>query len=153
MAEISKIVSDYMSHIKNVKLVLDVALFYNDKCLLVKYKDTNKYDHQKGWFLPDDYFADGEHPDETAERILKEQLGLDNKNASIDHFESFIGNDKSWHLIFHYKLALDEEPKLKPSADIDNFEWFGIDILPPDSEIAHKGWAKYVIQEILNMRK
>jgi hypothetical protein len=36
------------------KLIADVALFSGDRVLLVKYKDTHKYDQQAGGFLPDD---------------------------------------------------------------------------------------------------
>ncbi len=153
MADISNVVSDYMSHMKNVRLVLDIAVFLKGKVLLVRYKDTNKYDHQSGWFLPDDYFADGEHPDDTAQRILKEQLGFERGSSVIDHFESFIGDDKSWHLVFHYKLYLDSQPELKLSNDIDKCEWFSVDSLPDDSEIAHRGRARYVILKILREKK
>lgn len=142
-----------MSHIKNVKLVADTALFFDNKVLLVKYKNTNKYDHQKGWFLPDDYIAETEHPDDTAARIIKEQIGLENTTSRIDHFESFIGKDKTWHLIFHYKLFLNSEPQIKSSDDVEIFEWFTTDSLPPDSELAHNGWARYVIMEILKNNK
>lgn len=142
-----------MNYLKTVKLVADTALFFDNKVLLVKYKDTNKYDHQKGWFLPDDYIAEAEHPDDTASRILKEQVGLDNNNSSIDHFESFTGGDKTWHLIFHYKLFLDKEPNITPSDDIDKYEWFSINSLPEDSELAHHGWAKFVIQKIMKNGK
>ena len=34
------------------KLIADVCLLNDSKVLLVKYSDTNKYDHQSGWFLP-----------------------------------------------------------------------------------------------------
>ncbi len=142
-----------MNYLKTVKLVADTALFFDNKVLLVKYKDTNKYDHQKGWFLPDDYFTEVEHPDDAASRILKEQAGLDNNNSSIDHFESFAGGDKTWHLIFHYKLFLDKEPNITPSDDIDKYEWFSLDSLPEDSELAHHGWAKFVIQKIMKNGK
>ena len=152
MAEISKVVFDYMGHIKNVKLILDIAVFYNDRFLLVKYKDINKYDHQKGWFLPDDYFADGENPDDAAERVLNEQLGLNTRDSIIDHFESFMGDDKTWHLIFHYKLFLRSEPQIKPSEEIKMHEWFNMENLPGDKEFAHKGWARLVVQEILKSK-
>jgi len=33
-------------------LIADVALLAEGEVLLVRYKDVNKYDHQKGWFLP-----------------------------------------------------------------------------------------------------
>lgn len=57
-----------------VKLIADVALLARDRVLLVRYADTNTYDHQRGWFLPYDLVARGEHPDQAAARSLREQL-------------------------------------------------------------------------------
>ena len=91
---------------QQIKLVADAALIHNNKVLLVTYIDTNKYDHQKGWFIPDDLVNYDEHPEEAAIRILNEQIGYITDNLSLSHIESFIGGDKSWHLIFHYLPAI-----------------------------------------------
>ncbi|MGH8003329.1 MAG: NUDIX domain-containing protein, partial [Limisphaerales bacterium] len=118
-------------------LIADVALLAEGKVLLVRYKDANKYDHQKGWFLPDDALLHLEHPDAGALRILKEQLAFDAASPSLHYIESFKGNDESWHLVFHYKFELPEPPKLSPSADIEKAEWFDLKNLPPPPEVAH----------------
>jgi len=134
---------------KNIKLVADVALVNANKVLLVKYKDSNKYDHQKGWFLPDDLVAFNEHPQDTARRILSEQCGYITANLKLDHIESFVGNDGSWHLVFHYYQGIDALPKIYPSGDVDEHEWFDFYKLPAESEIAHHGWAKNTIEKIV----
>jgi ADP-ribose pyrophosphatase YjhB (NUDIX family) len=56
-------------------LIADIALFANGKVLLVRYSESNKYDHQRGWFLPDAGIGPFEHPERAARRILHEQLG------------------------------------------------------------------------------
>jgi len=100
-------------NLHNCKLVVDIAVFSSGKVLLVKYADENKYDHQKGWFLPDDLMKAGEHPEDAALRILKQQLGIENVNVELGEIESFTGNDKSWHLVFHYKTNLDDTKIIK----------------------------------------
>src|SRR5688572_3406205 len=144
----------------NVKLIADVALLLKDKyadektpelkTLLVKYTDTNKYDLQKGWFIPDDAIIHGEHPDDAAVRILKEQLGVEGIKPIPGFIESFTGNDKSWHLVFHYYIMIDEHIKLTneklkdlvdhvikmktvildPVEDIAEMKWFPVNALP-----------------------
>lgn len=132
----------------NCKLITDIAVFTNDKILLVKYKDGNKYDHQSGWFLPDDELNEFEDPDDSAKRILKEQLGISEADVKISFVESFKGNDKSWHIVFHYKTMLAETEKIKPSEEIASSEWFDLKSLPDKKEVAHHGWALYTINAI-----
>jgi uncharacterized protein YndB with AHSA1/START domain/ADP-ribose pyrophosphatase YjhB (NUDIX family) len=138
---------------KAIKPVADVALFSGNKTLLVKYKEVNKYDHQRGWFIPDDLMIHAEHPDDASVRILKEQLGAENLSPVLAFIESFIGGDKSWHLIFHYHVSVDGGIELKPSKEIAEMRWFDINSLPDKKEIAHHGWAKYILDEILNLEK
>ncbi|MFQ5933909.1 MAG: NUDIX hydrolase, partial [Dehalococcoidia bacterium] len=123
------------------KLVADAAVFADGKVLLVKYTDINKYDHQRGWFLPDDLMNNLEHPERAAKRILKEQVGLSLSEINLSHIESFKGNDGTWHLTFHYRVDLDETPDLAPSSDVAKAEWFSLDNLPDQSDVAHHGWA------------
>lgn len=130
------------------KLISDITIISGGKILLVKYKDGNKYDHQSGWFLPDDQLLEFEDPDDSAGRILNEQLGITNCEVKISFVESFQGNDKSWHIIFHYKAEFENAPEIKPSGDIASFEWFDLNELPDKKEVAHHGWAIYTIQEI-----
>lgn len=129
-------------------LIADVALLAAGKVLLIRYKDANKHDHQKGRFLPDETLHHFEHPDAGAKRILYEQLNFSGARPALHHIESFKGNDGSWHLVFHYKLELGKPFKLSPLADIEKAEWFDLNRLPPPSEIAHHGWALGVLRRI-----
>jgi ADP-ribose pyrophosphatase YjhB (NUDIX family) len=132
-----------------IKLIADVAVFAERKVLLVKYKDANKYDHQKGWFLPDDDIIHGEHPGEAANRILKEQLSVnESQDLKLHHIESFTGNDRSWHLVFHFMLYIENMNLVNISSEIDEVNWFHPDTLPDEKEIAHHGWAKYTLKNI-----
>ena len=126
-------------------LIADVALVSRGKVLLVRYKDTNRYDHQSGWFLPDDSIRHLEHPDRAARRILEEQLGVNDVEPKLDHLESFKGNDGSWHLPFHYLADLSEAPKVEPSDDIAKAEWFPLNRLPQKAQVAHHGWALTIL--------
>jgi ADP-ribose pyrophosphatase YjhB (NUDIX family) len=126
-------------------LIADVALVARGRVLLVRYKDVNKYDHQPGWFLPDDSLRHLEHPDKAAKRILGEQLGIAGVEPKLHHVESFKGNDGSWHLPFHYLAELADAPKVQPSEDVAEAEWFSLNELPPKAEVAHHGWALTIL--------
>lgn len=138
---------------QKVKHVTDVALFSGSKTLLVKYTDTNKYDLQSGWFIPDDLIQFAEHPEDAAVRILKEQLGIENIEPKLGFIESFTGGDKSWHLVFHYYINTDPDIKLTPVKDIEELKWFETANLPDKKDVAHHGWAIYTIGELLNKGK
>ncbi len=129
-------------------LIADVALLVDGKVLLVRYKDVNKYDHQQGWFLPDDVIKLHEHPDRAAKRIVKEQLGYSLPNARLSHVESFVGDDGTWHIPFHYFAEVGEAPRLKPSEDLAAAEWFDLTKLPLASQVSHHGWALGVLAKI-----
>jgi ADP-ribose pyrophosphatase YjhB (NUDIX family) len=134
-----------------VKLVADVCVLAAGAVLLVKYSDTNKYDHQRGWFLPDDYLQALEHPQDAGLRILQEQCGWTGLSADrLQHgdIESFKGGDGSWHLIFHLRLQLAEKPQLKLDANVAEAAWFALDALPDKKEVAHHGWALATIREL-----
>lgn len=133
-----------------VKLVVDCVIYCGNEVSLVKYIDTNKYDHQSGWFIPDDLVTYGEHPEDEAIRILREQLGFDTDKVSLGFIESFTGGDRSWHLVFHYKIILDNKPDLTPSSEISEMEWFNINNLPESKDIAHHGWARYTVKELFS---
>jgi ADP-ribose pyrophosphatase YjhB (NUDIX family) len=138
-----------------VKLVCDVCILAADQVLLVRYSDTNKYDHQAGLFLPDDYLLALEHPEDAALRILQEQLGISQSVVlqedvlQLDHIESFKGGDKSWHLIFHFALRMGAKPLLTLNPNIAEARWFDLGALPPREEVAHHGWALGVIRQIV----
>jgi len=65
---------------QKIKLVADVTIIADDKTVLVKYKNSDNYNGQQGWFIPDDLINTGEHPDDAAIRILKEQLGIETES-------------------------------------------------------------------------
>ena len=128
------------------KLVADVSLRAGDRILLVRYRDTRKYDGQRGWFLPDDYLAHLEHPDDAARRIVREQAGVEPPELRLAEIESF--GDGVWHLVFHYAGELNDPPQLLPSGNVDAAEWFPLQALPPASEVAHEGWALDVLSRL-----
>lgn len=134
----------------NCKLIADVAVFKKNEVLLVKYKNKNKYDHQSGWFLPDDLINEFEHPEDAANRILNEQLNLSGVKLKIENIESFQGNDKTWHLVFHYKTEITSKDLISKSDDVESSEWFALNKLPDKKEVAHHGWALYIIDEMVN---
>lgn len=128
-----------------VKLVADVTVVSEGRVLLVRYEDVSRYDGQHGWFLPDDYLADGEHPDAAARRILGEQAGLQ-LEPTLAEIESLANG--TWHLIFHYRTAAAASDVVRTGASIAAAEWFLLDALPPDAEQAHEGWASDVLSRL-----
>ncbi|HLF07103.1 MAG TPA: NUDIX domain-containing protein [Thermoplasmata archaeon] len=129
-----------MDEIGRTKLVVDVALFSEGKVVLVRYKDTKKYDGQEGWFLPDDYLRRLEHPEDGALRVAREQAGIDLKTLDLRFIESFEGNG-AWHLIFHFAGTLDAGAEVEPGTNTASAEWFELGKLPERGEVAHHGWA------------
>jgi ADP-ribose pyrophosphatase YjhB (NUDIX family) len=136
-----------MDEVGRIKLVADVALFAGDRVLLVRYKDTRKYDGQSGWFLPDDYLRRLEPPEGAAQRILKEQIGLAAPGLELGTIESFEGNG-AWHLIFHYIGRLPSPSNVALGSNTAAAEWFPLDGLPDRSTMAHEGWAADVLETI-----
>jgi len=140
-----------MDNEDNIKQIADVTLLCGAKVLLVKYKDTNKYDHQKGWFLPDDLINQNEAPEIAAHRILMEQLGIrEITSVVLNHKESFQGKDHSQHVVYHFLCESSVIPDTHLSVEIKEEKWFCIDELPDEKEIAHNGWAKYTIDKIIS---
>ena len=129
-----------------VKLVADVAVFADGRVLLVRYDDVSRYDGQRGWFLPDDYLAVGEHPDAAAQRILREQVGFQ-VEPTLAEIESLATG--AWHLIFHYRAAPASTDAVRAGTNVAAAEWFPLDALPPDAEQAHEGWAREVLSRLL----
>jgi ADP-ribose pyrophosphatase YjhB (NUDIX family) len=128
-----------------VKLVADVAVVAHGLVLLVRYEDVSRYDGQRGWFLPDDYLGNGEHPDATARRILREQAGLQ-LEPTLAEIESLANG--AWHLIFHYRAAGTVPDPVQAGPNVAAAEWFMLDALPPDAEQAHQGWARDVLSRL-----
>ncbi|HZD13367.1 MAG TPA: NUDIX domain-containing protein [Candidatus Binatus sp.] len=119
-------------------LVSHVVLLHHNSALLVKYREMP--DGQKGWFLPNDDLKHVEHPEEGAKRILREQVGIEPSTLKLAQIESFVGNDKSWHLIFDF-LAFPLSMKITKAPSLLDAQWFEIEKLPPVSEFAHHGWG------------
>jgi len=122
-------------------LVSHVAVLHHTSALLVKYRDTESVDGQTGWFLPNDGLRHLEHPENGAKRILKEQLGIENPTLKLVEIESFVGDNKSWHLIFDY-LAFPTSKDITKSEAIADDQWFEIEKLPSPEEFAHHGWGR-----------
>ena len=101
-------------------------------------------DGQKGWFLPNDDLRHVEHPETAAKRILRDQVGIDGATLKLVDVESFIGNNKSWHIIFDY-LAFPLTMKIAKGEGIAEARWFEIDTLPLPDEFAHNGWGRAVL--------
>ena len=138
----SKLAPDCRVH----KLVADVVLRSGDRVLMVRYRDTRKYDGQRGWFLPDDYLGHLEHPAEAARRIVREQVGVEAPELQLAVIESF--GDGAWHLVFHYEGELDDPAPVSTSGNVAAAEWFALDALPDASEVAHDGWALDVLRRL-----
>ena len=135
----------------NIKRITDVMTLCKGKVLLVRYKNTNKYDHQKGWFLPDELVLQNEKPDDTALRILKDQLGIREVTSPVlNHVEKFTGNDKTLHEVYHFLYDVTVIPDVNISEDVEEEGWFDIEALPDEKDIAHHGWAKYTIEQVLS---
>jgi ADP-ribose pyrophosphatase YjhB (NUDIX family) len=128
------------------KLIADVAVFAERHVLLVRYRDTGRYDGQEGWFLPDDFLEHVEHPSDASRRILDEQVGVSDPGAALSHIESF-GNG-TWHITFHFRIDLHERPPLRLSENVRDAEWFALDALPAASTVAHHGWALETLAEM-----
>jgi ADP-ribose pyrophosphatase YjhB (NUDIX family) len=128
------------------KLIVDTLVIAEGKVLLVKYKDTKPYEGQTGWFIPDDYMKEPDHPDTTASRVLYEQAGIKAEKIELGFIESF--SHGAWHLIFHYKTEIAKAPKVKPGTNIAEARWFPIGKLPPRDECSHHGWAHDVIEKL-----
>jgi ADP-ribose pyrophosphatase YjhB (NUDIX family) len=114
---------------------------------MVRYRDVSMYDNQRGWFLPDDYLQPFEHPDEAAKRILRDQVGITPPAIRLDHAESF-GNGW-WHLVFHYRSEIDDVAPLNTDENVADAQWFALEALPEESEVAHDGWGVDVIHTVL----
>jgi ADP-ribose pyrophosphatase YjhB (NUDIX family) len=129
------------------KLVADVALLAEEQVLFVRYRDTSRYDGQSGWFLPDDYLAHLEHPNDAAARILAEQAGIEGAAPDLGDIESFNGH--AWHLVFHYVTRVVEAAPVEARGNVAEAQWFPLAELPPESDVAHGGWGLETLGRIL----
>jgi ADP-ribose pyrophosphatase YjhB (NUDIX family) len=114
---------------------------------MVKYRDTSRYDGQKGWFLPDDFLEWEEHPGEAATRVLRDQAGIEDAPVRLATVESF-GNG-AWHMVFHFVAEVTDPAQVTPGSNVATAEWFDLEQLPDASEVAHHGWALDVLGQVL----
>lgn len=132
------------------RLVADVAVLANDAVLMVRYRDTDPYDRQEGWFLPDDFLGFGEDPAGAPARITTEQAGFALPDARLSHVESFTGGPSgAWHLVFHYAARLSERPEVVPGSNVREWRWFDLECLPAAKDVAHHGWGLEVLERVL----
>ncbi len=122
-------------------LVSHAAVLHHTSALLIKYKDAEAFDGQTGWFLPNDGLRPVEHPEVGVKRILKDQVGIQNATLKLVEIESFIGDNKSWHLIFDY-LAFPSSKDVVKGNGVAEAKWFEIEKLPSPQEFAHHGWGR-----------
>ena len=123
-------------------IVTHVATLHHSSALLVKY--GGMVDQQTGWFLPNDDLQHVEHPEVGARRVLKDQVGIENATLKLVDVESFIGNNKTWHIIFDY-LAFPRTMTVVKGEGVAEAKWFEIDKLPAVDEFAHQGWGRAVL--------
>ena len=71
------------------------------------------------WILPASQLMYGEHPDEAARRILKDQLKTEAEKLSNRGLWSFLG--AHWDLCFVYDVVLRGEPKASTEEDVKNY--------------------------------
>lgn len=129
----------------SIKLIVDVAVLHDGRVLLVRYAEPERYDQQRGWFLPDDLLHDLESPEAGAARVLAAQPGVADTSVRLGTVESFRGRDGTWHLAFHDRADVASDT-LTPTSALLESRWFALDALPPRAECAHHGWALDVLR-------
>jgi ADP-ribose pyrophosphatase YjhB (NUDIX family) len=102
-----------------------------------------------GWFLPDDYVGDLEHPDVAARRILEEQTNVYPDSVRLSHIDSFVAGDGTWNLAFHYTAHVEAVDDVR-TDDSQEFHWFSMVDLPEPSEVANFGRPLAVVKRVAN---
>jgi hypothetical protein len=51
--------------------------------------------------------------------------------------------------VFHYRSEIDEVAPLNADENVADAQWFALDTLPEESEVAHDGWGVDVIITVL----
>ena len=122
----------------NVKLIATLSLLASDKVAYVTFRAAP--DAEPGWFLPNDLLLGRENPYAAAERIAREQLGVEPKKVHLVDIDSFTGNDGTWHIAFHFRAEVEDAKTVKGGASITRLEWMPLGALPEKSKVAHGGW-------------
>jgi len=126
-----------------IKLIVDVTVLSGGSTALLKY--ATGPDEQAGWFIPNDQLVEPEDPYDAAQRLLRDQIGLEEAEIRLVDVESFTGRDKSWHLALHFAARVAPGTALAPGDGVAELRWFPTDALPPPTDIAHHGWYRGVI--------
>lgn len=130
----------------NIKPICDVVVFREGRVAMIDY--IRGPDEQVGWYLPNDILNDLEHPDDAAQRIVKDNLGQDCIELGLVDIDSFSGRDGSWHLAFHYACKVKDDVSALPEG-ISSLKWFDPEQLPARETVAHHGWYLSVLQSVL----
>ena len=120
-------------------LTSDVIVLADSAVLLVKFRADEQ---AAGWHLPGGLLRHGEHPEDAARRILREQLGLTPEYVDLAEIESTPG--ENWHLYFHFRADLDGRPD--PGPQVGDARLFQLEHLPA---MAHGSWERDVIYRII----
>jgi len=134
-----------------VKPIVTISLIENGQVLYVNLKDGP--DSESGLFLPNDILKQGEDPYEGARRVAKEQAGADVKNPILLDVDSFEGNDGTWHLALHFRADVPNRRALAAGEPVNEMRWSGAGALPPDSQVAHRGWYNSIAKRALQHQK
>lgn len=127
-----------------IKPIVYVGIVKNGKLLLVEYKQAPNPSKQ-GWWIPAPGLEFGEDPLEKAQQVC-EELGINTDSIKSFDVESFV-LPGGWHLICHYRVQTDSEPKL--SENIKAFKWMNSKELLEMKDIAHGKWEVGVGQRYL----
>jgi ADP-ribose pyrophosphatase YjhB (NUDIX family) len=134
----------------SVKPIVTVSLIENGQVLYVELKDGP--DSESGLFLPNDILKQGEDPYEGARRVAKEQAGVSIQRPNLIDVDSFEGNDGTWHLALHFRADVANRSALAAGKSVSQFRWSAASALPPDSNVAHRGWYNSIAQRALQHR-
>ena len=126
------------------QLVADVTLLNENRVLMIRTNNGPPPEGHDGWYLPDDYVGDLEHPDDAAHRILEEQADTSSEYVKLSHIDSYVAGDGAWNLAFHYIAHVSIVGEID-SDDTQEIRWFDLGALPESSEVANFGQPLAVI--------
>lgn len=108
----------------------------DSKVLLVK---RNREPYLGTWMFPAGFIEYGEHPLETLERELEEEVGLKLKNAKIvDILQTEDDPRAPGHFGIFYFAEVEGTIKNLDIEENQHVGWFGINNLPPIGWKSHK---------------
>ena len=122
----------------DVKLIATLSLLTSETVAYVMFQTAP--DAEPGWFLPNDLLRSRENPYAAAERIAREQLGIEPTEMHLVDVDSFTGNDGTWHIAFHFRADAADAIAVKGGRCVTRLEWMPLGALPERSKVAHGGW-------------